>query len=273
VRRSVRRLIAALMVLAFPLAAMVAAGEPASQGFCFVQMGDPQLGFGEKGYQQDLENLRKAVRQVNALKPAFAIVCGDLVHTPTPEAYADIKQAIGKMEVPCHSLPGNHDLGHPVKPENLAYYRETIGKDYYWFKHSGCTFVVVDTEFWKAPVAGETEAQDTWFAETLRRAKAESSPVFVAGHHPLFLKAADEKEEYFNIPPDKRAQILRLCKENGVAAVLSGHTHRLVENEYEGIRFLSGEGTAKHFDDRPFGLRLWQVDPSGKCSNRFIPLE
>lgn len=271
--RLLYRSIGALALLVFPLAA--AAGEPQvkTQAFRFVQMGDPQLGFGEKGYEQDLESFRRAVRQINTLRPDFVIICGDLVHKPEPKSFADIKEAIGRFEVPCYCLPGNHDLGHPATAESLARYRQAIGKDYYAVENRGYTFVLVDTEFWKTPVPGETDAQDQWFAQTLRKAKAQSSPVVVAGHHPLFLKAADEKEEYFNIPPEKRAEILRLCKENGVVAVLSGHTHRLVENEYEGVPFVSGEGTSKHFDKRPFGFRVWEVDGSGKLSHRFVELD
>lgn len=266
-------LVCALTVLLLAPAGTASAAETESQGVQFVQICDTQLGFGEKGYEQDVESFRQAVRQVNAIKPAFVVICGDLVHTPEPQAFADFKEVMARLEVPCHCAPGNHDLGHPPTAVSLATYREAIGKDYYSFKHQGLTFVVVDTEFWKAPVEGETAAHDRWFEETLRQAKADSSPVIVAGHHPLFLKTADEKEEYFNIPPEKRAEILRLLKECGVVAVLSGHTHRLVENEYEGIPFLSGEATSKNFDKRPFGFRVWEVGASGKVSHRFVALE
>ncbi|NLS91137.1 MAG: hypothetical protein GXX96_03015 [Planctomycetaceae bacterium] len=272
-RLPVCRIVWGLLCLLQPLAAQVTAEEAKSPGIQFVQICDTQLGFGEKGYEQDVESFRQAVRQINAMKPAFVVICGDLVHKPEPQAFADFKEVMAELEVPCRCAAGNHDLGHPPTAASLAKYREAIGKDYYSFKHQGITFVVVNTEFWKAPVEGETAAHDRWFEETLRQAKADSSPVIVAGHHPLFLKKADEKEEYFNIPPEKRAEILRLFKENGVVAMLSGHTHRLVENEYEGIQFLSGEATSKNFDKRPFGFRVWEVDEAGKVSHRFVALE
>ncbi len=255
------------------LAAVARAGEPEPAPFQFVQICDTQLGFGVDGYDQDLEKFRQAVRQINAMKPAFVVICGDLVNKPEPEAFADFKKVKDQFEVPCYCVAGNHDLGHPATPESLARFRELIGKDYYCFKHQNCTFVVVDTEFWKTPVEGESEVHDQWFEKTLKEAKAESSPVFVMGHHPLFLKTADEKEEYFNIPPEKRSQVLRLLRDNGVVAMLSGHTHRVVENEYEGIQFLSGETTSKNFDKRPFGYRVWDVDKAGKASHRFVALE
>lgn len=250
-----------------------AAAEPESPGFQFVQMCDTQLGFGADGYDQDVQSFRKAVRKINAMKPAFVVICGDLVNKPQPQAFADFKKVMAELEVPCYCVAGNHDVGQPATVASLETFRNTIGKDFYSFKHAGWTFLVVNTVLWKAPIDKETAAQDEWFIDSLKHAKAESSPVIVMGHHPLFLKQADEKEEYFNIPPQKRAEILGQFPENGVVAMLTGHTHRLVENEYEGIHFLSGETTSKNFDKRPFGFRLWSVDPAGNVNNRFVPLD
>ena len=261
-----------LLVLVLSLCTAVSAAEPQTPGFQFVQICDTQLGFGADGYDRDVESFRQAVRKINAMKPAFAVICGDLVNKPESKAFADFKRVMAEFEVPCHCAAGNHDVGHPATPASLEKFRKVIGKDFYSFKHNGCTFLVVNTELWKAPVGQETEAQDAWLVESLNQAKAESSPVIVVGHHPLFLKQADEKEEYFNIPPDKRTEILRLFQENGVVAMLTGHTHRLVENEHEGIRFLSGETTSKNFDKRPFGFRVWSVDATGSLSHRFVPL-
>lgn len=261
------------VLLTLALGGGVYADEANPGGFEFVQICDTQLGFGADGYDSDVKSFRQAVRQINAMKPAFVVICGDLVNVPKPEAFADFKKVMAELEVPCHCAAGNHDVGQPATAESLAKYRNAIGKDYYSFKHGGCTFLVVNTSLWKTTVDKETAAQDAWLAESLRRAKAEPSPVVVVGHHPLFLKEADEKEEYFNIPPEKRAEILRLFKEDGVVAMLTGHTHRVVENEHEGIQFLSGETTSKNFDRRPFGFRGWEVDEEGKLSHRFVALE
>lgn len=267
------RIVWGLVCLLLPLIAHANAEEPQSPAFQFVQICDTQLGFGADGYDRDVQSFRQAVRQINAMKPAFVVICGDLVNKPEPQAFADFKEVMAELEVPCHCAAGNHDLGHPATPESLDRYRQTIGKDYYSFTHEGYTFLVVNTEFWKTPVDKETTAQDEWLKQSLQQAKAESRPVVIAGHHPLFLKKVDEDEEYFNIPPEKRAEILRLFKDNGVVAMLTGHTHRLVENEHEGIRFLSGETTSKNFDKRPFGFRVWEVDEGGKVSHRFVELQ
>ena len=42
---------------------------------------------------------------------------------------------------------------------------------------------------------------------------------------PLFLKAADEPDQYFNIPLEVRKRYLALFHEYGVKQVFAGHTH------------------------------------------------
>ena len=92
------------------------------------------------------------------------------------------------------------------------------------------------------------------------------------GHYPIFLKTPDEEEVYFNLPLDKRKEILALFKSNNVKAYLSGHKHETVINSYENIQLVSGETTSKNFDERPLGFRLWEVS-ADTISHRFVPLK
>ena len=63
-----------------------APNRPDGEPWTFVQLADPQLGMhnsanGENpGWDEEEAMLRLAVDKINALRPAFAIVCGDLVH-------------------------------------------------------------------------------------------------------------------------------------------------------------------------------------------------
>lgn len=128
------------------------AAEPQRQAFRFVQICDTQLGFGAKGYEADVESFRQAVRQINQIKPDFAVICGDLVNTPTADAFADFKKVLSDFKVPCYCAPGNHDVGGPLDRKKLDQYRQTIGKDYFSFPHKGYTFVIVNTQLWKSPL-------------------------------------------------------------------------------------------------------------------------
>lgn len=242
-----------------------------SQPFTFVQMCDTQLGMG--GYEHDVATFKAAVKKINQLKPDLVVICGDLVNKAEDQSFADFNSIRAGFTMPCYCAAGNHDVENQPTPESLQFYREKIGEDYYSVEHKGYTFVIANTQLWKAPVEGESEKHDAWFKKTLVAAKAKDSPVLVVVHYPLFLKQVDEKEVYSNLPLPKRTEILSLCEENGVVAFLAGHTHRQITNEYRGIQMVNGETTSKNFDKRPMGFRLWTVSAGRELEHRFIELE
>jgi 3',5'-cyclic AMP phosphodiesterase CpdA len=245
-------------------------GASETQTFTFAQICDTQLGMG--GYEHDVKTFRAAVSQLNALKPDFVVICGDLVNTANAESFSDFNEIKAGLTMPCYCVPGNHDIGNEPLRESLQYYRQVMGQDYDSFEHKGYQFVLVNTQLWKAPVAGESETQDAWLEKTLEVAARKNTPAFVIGHHPLFLEAPDEAEEYMNLPPAKRMQLLNLFEKCGVVAVLGGHAHRLLINEYRGIQLVNGETTSKNFDERPFGFRLWHVEKERPFKHEFVRL-
>ena len=248
--------------------------EEKAEGFSFAQVCDPQFGFGKEGYHRDVESFKKAVHQVNALNPDFVVICGDLVHKrDNPQAFPDFKEIKAGFNMPCYCASGNHDIGTKPTLKWVKHYRETIGDDYFFFEHKGYAFVIVNTQFWKSPIKSETEKQDHWLKETLTAAAERARPIFIVGHIPLFLKNPDEPDEYWNLPLAKRQELIQLYEETGVVAVLGGHTHRLVENEHNGIQYLNGETTSKNSDGRPLGFRVWHVADPRPYRNAFFSLE
>ena len=237
--------------------------------FSFVQMCDPQLGMG--GYEHDKASLRQAVMQINELDCDFVVICGDLVHNASDSSFADFLDLTAELDMPCHLVAGNHDVGNIPSDTTLAIYREIIGKDYYTFEYAGYAFVVTNTQLWKTHIGEESDIHDRWFKEKMSRTDGKQSPVFVIGHHPLFVERVDEAEAYFNLPPIKRQELLDLFSTSKVVAYLSGHKHETLLNDYEGIQLVTGESTSKNFDNRPLGFRLWEV---GKDSvwHRFVQL-
>lgn len=243
-----------------------------TEAFTFVQVSDPQLGWGF-GYENDVNSFKQAVRRINSLKPDFVVICGDLVNSFNDQSVADFNNIKSKLTMPCYCAPGNHDVGNTPTDSSLNRYRQAIGKDYFSFEHKGYTFVIANTQLWKAPLAGESEKHDAWFKQTLEAARDKNSSVFVAGHYPLYLKDPNEAEEYYNLPPAKRGELLALMEDCGVVAVLGGHRHELVINEYKGIQLVNGEATSRNTDGRPLGFRLWHVDSPKSIRHEFIPLK
>ena len=243
----------------------------ATEVFIFVQVSDPQLGWGY-GYNNDLNSFKQAVSHINGLKPDLVVICGDMVDSFNTTSVADFQQARSELTMPSYCSPGNHDVGNSPTVSSLQRYRQAFGDDYFSFEHKGYTFVIVNSSLWKAPVAGESKKQDEWLKQTLAAALDKNSPVFVVGHHPFYLTNPDEAEEYYNVPPAKRSELLALFEESGVVAVLGGHRHLLVINDYKGIQLVNGEVTSRHFDSSPLGFRLWHVDSPTSIRHEFRPL-
>jgi len=238
--------------------------------FKFVQLCDTQLGMG--GYEHDILSFEQAVKQINELNPDFTVICGDLVHHASDSSYFEFNRIVKGLKKPCYLAPGNHDIGNIPNDKTLAYYRETIGKDYYTFQNKEYSFVVTNTQLWKSIVDKESEKHHNWFKNTLDSLSTMKASIFVIGHYPIFIKTPDEEEKYFNLPINIRKEILTLFKENNVKAYLSGHKHETLINNYENIQLVSGETTSKNFDKRPLGFRLWSVS-SDTISNVFVPLK
>ncbi|TNJ44914.1 metallophosphoesterase [Tamlana fucoidanivorans] len=239
------------------------------ESFNFVQLCDIQLGMG--GYAHDKKTFEQAVKQINLLKPDFAIVCGDLVNNATDSSYADFKTIVNKFRIPYYLAAGNHDVGNVPDKKSLTYYRNRIGKDYYKFKNKKSTFVVVNTQLWNVEVQSESEQHHIWFKNTLDSLEKTKENIFVVGHYPLYIKSPNESDEYFNIPIQKREEILNLLVKNKVKAYLSGHKHETIINTYKNIQLVTGETTCKNFDNRPLGFRFWTVSQDS-ISHKFIRL-
>jgi len=239
--------------------------------FTFAQLCDPQLGYG--GYAHDMASFQQAITQLNALQPDFVLICGDLVNRANESSYADFLRLKAGLTVPCHCVPGNHDLGRKSAQEALQNYRRMVGRDYYAFAHKGCTFVAVNTQLWKAPMPGEAEPHEAWVRATLAAAARQHAPPLVFGHHPLFVKTPDEAEGFWNLPPAKRQELLSLYAGSGVVAVLGGHTHKIIINDYQGMPLVNAETTSLNLDQRPLGFRLWRVGAAaGTLQHEFVPL-
>jgi hypothetical protein len=56
----------------------------ASKPYTFFQMADTQFGFfnANKEFSRETKNMEKAIAESNRLKPAFVVICGDLVNKP-----------------------------------------------------------------------------------------------------------------------------------------------------------------------------------------------
>ena len=104
-----------------------------------VNYGDGTIGdqYPHVSWEREIELCRIAVDKVNSMepKPAFFIVCGDLVDA-MPDKWPDIRKdqeadfmkVFKDIEVPLVCVCGNHDVGNRPTKQTIADYQR------YYFK-------------------------------------------------------------------------------------------------------------------------------------------
>jgi len=259
------QLLGAAMLLA------ISAGVSAAEPFFFIQIADPQLGmFTEnRDFTQETANLEFAVAAINRLRPAFVVVSGDLVNKPGEAAQTlEYRRVIGRVDprIPVYSVAGNHDIQNAPSPADLDAYTRLFGPDHYVFRHGDFTGIVLNSVIIHTPqhVADRLAAQEAWLQSALGRARADGARhIVVFAHHPWFLKTADEPDEYFNIPRERRGRHLAWFREAGVKALLSGHYHRNAIARDGDLEAVTTGPVGKPLGDGKSGLRIAIVRDAG----------
>jgi 3',5'-cyclic AMP phosphodiesterase CpdA len=240
-----------------------------SRSFFFIQLADPQFGMMplQKDFHKERQNLARAVEAINRLRPDFVVVCGDLVNSPgNPLQIAAFRQTIASMDtsIPLYLVPGNHDVGNTPTPATLETYQKEFGKDYYSFVRHGTTFVVLNTSVLKnaKKVPIEASKQRTWIAKTLDEAREKHVRVIVFQHHPWFLKDADERDSYFNMPRWVRNKFLPSFDSSGVVSVYAGHLHSNAAGTYRRLKMITSGPVGMPLGFDPSGIRIVIVHPT-----------
>lgn len=205
-----------------------------SKPFYFFQMCDPQFGMftDNHGFAKETENFEKAIASANRLKPAFVIVCGDLVNrTGDTAQIAEYKRIAAKLDpsIPLYNVAGNHDVSNTPTAKSLADYRKNFGPDYYTFQYHNLYGIVLNSSlvYDSSKSPQEAAKQDAWLHATLEGTKKfKNKNIVVFEHIPWFINNIDEKNGYFNIPIKTRKEYIELLKKYGVKYVFAGHLHK-----------------------------------------------
>ena len=230
----------------------------------FVQMSDPQFGMysNNADFSQETANFEFAIANANRLKPAFVVVCGDLVNQAgNAGQIAEYRRIATKLKrsIPLHNVAGNHDVGNTPTPASLRAYRAKFGPDYYTFRHSDFTGIVLDSSLIQHPegAPGEALKQEAWLRAQFEKIKSEGAKhVAVFQHIPFFLDRADEPDQYFNIPLEARKKYLDLLVKYGVHDVFAGHYHRNASGQTDSLRIVTTGPVGKPLGPDPSGIRI-----------------
>jgi 3',5'-cyclic AMP phosphodiesterase CpdA len=260
--------------------------------FTFIQLADPQFGMyaarselSESGIDEQLLKgckvietgpvahldherrlFQQAISEVNRRKPAFVVVCGDMVHNATDNEWDELLDVAGALEpgIALHWVPGNHDIGGLSVAEakaSLSRYTERLGPNYYAFQQGHASFVVLDSTAIcnRPPLINEWEKQLAFVARELESARARGGPIVVFSHHPPFLKTPDEPDDYWNMPSEYRIPLLHLLKRAGVAAVFCGHWHRNNYSSFVNVQVVVSAPVGYPLAEDPSGYRVVDV--------------
>lgn len=225
--------------------------------FRFIVAADPQLFRGKK------EDLDKAIESINDFEPEFVVMCGDLIETPSDQQQIQAyKDAVAKLspEISLYNVSGNHDLGKPVKIENISEYQKNFGELWFNFKHGNNLFIVLSSDILRDNDAPMNKQQTDWLISTLERFHPENlDNIFVFMHHPLYLNSPDEPEGYSNMPISIRKELLGLFVKHRVRAVFSGHLHDNKINRYQGIDLITTNSITVPMGKTAAGFRIIEL--------------
>jgi len=103
-------------------------------------------------------------------------------------------------------------------------------------------------------------AQQTWLERQLAEAQQGlARHILLFQHHPLFLHQANEPDEYFNIPKQRRMPLLELLRQAKVRAVFAGHYHRNSYGKVGEMEMVTTGPVGKPLGKDPSGFRIVKV--------------
>lgn len=210
-------------------------------------------------------HLDQAFAAVNAANVDLVLIAGDLTDNGQPDQMALFKKKAKQLQAPVLFIPGNHDVGHAgsagkprtITPERVNRFSQELGPNWFVRGVAGLRIIGINSCLFET---GFKEESDQWEFLEKEFARPQPTPTLLMEHYPLFLKTPEEPaNDVWNVHPEPRQRMLKLLRQGGVRAVLSGHLHRPITNRLDRVLFLSNTATS-------FGL------PRGKTETGWMLL-
>ncbi len=186
--------------------------------------------------------LRQAIDSINSEHgdAAFCVVTGDLTHYGQPEAYAVLREALARLDLPVHLLLGNHDSRANFVEAFPATPRDGEGFIQSTLQIGGTTAIFLDTNEPGVSWGVFCERRAAWLNATL--AATAPDPVLLLQHHPPFpvgLPAMDRISLNDRGPFEAAIAGHR----HRIRHLFFGHLHRPIAGSWRGIPFSTMRGT------------------------------
>ncbi len=213
-----------------------------SRPFLLAQISDLHLGEPAVDGVEPEGCLRRVVAALDGLanRPDAILVSGDLAEHAAPAEYRFAAETIGRLGVPFHVLPGNHDDRAAMRAA-LALDGSGDAPLDYAVDLGPLRLVVVDSTIPGEDRGGfEPEQLERLDAEL---AAAPEQPAIVAMHHPPLATAMPDWDGV-NLPaPERRALAQVIARHPHVRALVGGHLHRVTTSTLAGRPVLAAPST------------------------------
>jgi len=222
------------------------------------------------GFEWDADRYREAIAAANSLRPDFVVMGGDMIDNPTSQEQYDALMTITNdldPTIPMRWVPGNHDIAPDTvvpTPASIAAYRDAFGPDYYGFDHGDLRFIALNTVVIDHPeqTADALEEQLEFLHWEVDRLIEDDRRGVVFGHHPLFVSDANEDDTYWNIPTDRRRDLLAEFHRGRITHAFAGHWHRNAVARDGDFEMVTSGPVGYPLGNDPPGLRIVRVEPS-----------
>ncbi len=184
--------------------------------------------------------LDRFVKTSNENKPAFVLSGGDMTEVGTAKEHAATAKALGKLQVPLESIPGNHDYRGSERDRFVKDFGTTPRS----FDRGGVHFILLDD-------ANQHIDASTFSFLERDLAANQGKPTVVAMHVPAVGKdvSAVVAKLHARMPasiaypkledPAQSARFTDLMSRYNVNLVLAGHTHVPDERTVGGVRYVT----------------------------------
>ena len=193
-----------------------------------------------------------AVRNLNLLRPEFAVSVGDLIEGYTDDeqrAEDEWKEFLGfidELQMRFFFVAGNHDVTNPMLHKM---WRKKFGREWYSFDYKDVHFLCLSSE---DPSASLGEEQVEWAIKDLE-ANQTARWTFVFLHKPLWVYA--ERELAAGNPDRTNWKKIEAALGSRPHTVFAGHVHHYVQFERNGSEYyqLATTGGGSRLRGEPLG--------------------
>lgn len=214
------------------------------------------------------ELLRKAIPLVNAEKPDFVVLGGDLADGGEVGSFEVLRAALGGLQMPWYAIPGNHDMAG-----GRARFEAEVGPVNFAFEAKGYRVLGLDSNGATEKTFGGKFEQPAleWLRGQLA-ALMPQQPVILFTHHGIRSEAPWKGLSNLLWDVENYEPVHEMLQGVNLVAALAGHAHTNADQQWNGVRMLwtaSLSSNRSNYGNEPAGFRVVELQ-GGKLITRWV---